>query len=188
MPEFFEEVWAPPILRLPIRANKDGKRSRKASDLVVVAYAEVCDGEWARTVLTQMRWKRTQAGYPINANGQYLHHLIYEHYSGQPSPKGWSGKQLDHEDRNTLNNKPGNIRLVCQSVQKANRGLNKNNESGFKGVHKIHGGKWRARIMKNYSNIHLGCFSTPEEAARAVNEAYRKYYPSVAIPNPQVEN
>lgn len=49
-----------------------------------------------------------------------------------------------------------------------NRGINKNNSSGFKGVsfHKPTG-RWRAYIVIDYKQKSLGIHDTPEEAHKA---------------------
>lgn len=69
-------------------------------------------------------------------------------------------------------NEPENCRWVGMNVQNRNtRLLQKNNTSGFRGVSAFKNGKYRAYITLNYKQIHLGCFNTDLEAAKA----YDKY-------------
>ena len=56
------------------------------------------------------------------------------------------------------------------------KGANRNSKSGIKGVcfNKL-AGKWRAYIMHNTQNIHLGTFANIEDAISARIEAENKY-------------
>jgi AP2 domain/HNH endonuclease len=82
------------------------------------------------------------------------------------------GFQVDHKDGDGLNNQRNtNLRLATPTQNQANRGRQKRNKSGVKGVSWIKArGKWGAFICINYKRSNLGSFKTKEEAA----EAYRK--------------
>lgn len=85
--------------------------------------------------------------------------------------------QVDHKDRNGLNNQKSNLRICSGSQNLGNTGLRKNNTSGFKGVslrsdHK----KWRSNISFHKKVIHLGAFETKELAAKAYDEAAKKSF------------
>lgn len=90
-------------------------------------------------------------------------------------------KEVDHKDNNPKNNKKENLRLCSRSENQMNRGKNKNNTSGYKGVfwHK-HIKKWNATITVNYKKIQLGYFKTKIEAAEAYNQAALKYHNNFA--------
>ncbi len=77
---------------------------------------------------------------------------------------------VDHIDRDGLNDKWDNLREATFSQNRINSNIWKNNTSGMKGVsyHKVTG-KWQAKITKDYKQIHLGLFKTPEEAQNARN-------------------
>lgn len=71
----------------------------------------------------------------------------------------------DHADGDKLNNRRSNIRICTKGQNNANKGLQRNNTSGFKGVY------WSPRLRKWYSYIRvpggrrfLGTYATPEEA------------------------
>ncbi len=109
-----------------------------------------------------------------------------------PTEKTESGKTRKY----TLDRFPdinGNYELSnCRWTDKNNQCINRrklrNNTSGYIGVSwVISYKKWRAEIRINYQNIYLGCFDIKEDAARAVNEAWRKYRSEYKIPNPSVE-
>ncbi len=74
-------------------------------------------------------------------------------------------KEIDHIDRNKLNNKIENLREVTKSENMANRKKHKTNKSGYKGVayHKA-SKKWRASVRINKKDVWIGCYKTPELA------------------------
>lgn len=86
--------------------------------------------------------------------------------------------EVDHEDRNSLNNNVGNLRLGGRVLQGQNQGTPSNNTSGVKGVHWYkQRSKWRAYIRVENKLKHLGYYVTLKEAAAARNAAVREYWP-----------
>lgn len=77
--------------------------------------------------------------------------------------------QVDHKDRNPLNNNVGNLRLGNNSLQGHNRGLPKNNKSGAVGVTPRKNGKWFAKLAHEDDQFYLGYHTCKIEAARAYN-------------------
>lgn len=79
---------------------------------------------------------------------------------------------VDHEDGNGLNNQRGNLRVCTREQNSANRRLNVNNKSGYKGVCWVkRRGKWLAQININKKHYTLGAFTDPWDAAQAYNKA-----------------
>ena len=75
------------------------------------------------------------------------------------------GKHADHIDGNKSNNLESNLREATSSQNAANRGKNKNNKTGYKGV-SIKQGKPFAQIRCNNKIYRLGYFESLEEAAK----------------------
>lgn len=85
----------------------------------------------------------------------------------------------DHIDHNPFNNVRSNLRPCTQQQNTFNGKLGKNNKTGVTGVAVFSLSKqnpWRARIMVNHKEIHLGCFPTFEDAVKARLEAEKKYF------------
>jgi len=98
-------------------------------------------------------------------------------------------KGVDHINGNGLDNRECNLRPASRSQNAANRGPQKNNTSGYKGVYwhaKMK--KWRAMIMVKPKLKSLGLFDDIKDAANAYNEAAKKYYGNYAkLNNPKIE-
>lgn len=87
------------------------------------------------------------------------------------------GMEVDHIDRNTLNNRRENLRVCTNSENQRNRTIQKNNTSGAKGVNQCKSsGKWVARIMIFGKSIYLGQFDELEDADTAYREASERYH------------
>jgi len=111
----------------------------------------------------------------INRRVYFIHRLRWLAENGE-----WPKGQIDHKDRNTLNNKMDNIREATQSQQNANRRPFRDRK--FKGVYD-NGNKWRARIGLKRKVINLGSFSSETEAAKRYDEEAIKYFGEFALTN-----
>lgn len=80
------------------------------------------------------------------------------------------GKEVDHINRNKLDNRRENLRLVTRQENCWNKSKQKNNKSGYTGVcfDKKASSKnpWKAYAKHDGKNYNLGFYSTEEEAAR----------------------
>lgn len=87
------------------------------------------------------------------------------------------GLVVDHINRNRLDNRKCNLRVVTQRVNSLNRGVYKNNTSGITGVSKRKDtGRWSSRIVVNGKTICLGCYDTLKEAKIVREKAEEKYF------------
>lgn len=88
------------------------------------------------------------------------------------------GLNVDHRNRNGLDNRRENLRFATRSQNGFNTKLFKSNKSGAKGVswYKwLAVPKWRADIKVNGRKIHLGYFHDKDEAIAARQTAEAKH-------------
>jgi len=117
-------------------------------------YELVCGRKWHVQIL------KSGHSYAYSANGSSpiaMHRFILG---------ATKGKIVDHVDNNGLNNSRNNIRLGTQAENMANRGADKRNKLGIKGVSKS-GSRFRSAITPNGKQIMLGTFDTEAEAHAA---------------------
>ena len=89
---------------------------------------------------------------------------------------------VDHEDGNGLNNRRSNLRQATKQQNAANRGIDRNNTTGFKGVYRYKH-RFRAAIQVDGKQISLGCYDTKEAAARAYDSAALLHFKEFAKTN-----
>ena len=138
----------------------------------------LCDLEDWET-LGEYSWRLSNQGYATTnipakdgapkKSWVRAHTLIIE----KPS----EGFMTDHINRNKLDNRKSNLRIVSARENILNRNIFEKNKYGIRGVQllKNRNKKWTAKITVNNEIIHLGYFYTLDEAKKARLDAEEKY-------------
>ncbi len=133
------------------------------------------DFEW----LNQWKWCFNTSGYAVRVprvNGE-KRPTIYMHAEILRAPKGM---HVDHINRDKLDNRRSNLRIVTPSQNQFNRRIQSNNTSGYKGIEWFaRTGKWKVCIGVMRKLIHLGYFSDINDAIEARAKAEIRYFGTV---------
>lgn len=89
---------------------------------------------------------------------------------------------IDHKDGNGLNNQKPNLRGCTFQQNQMNKRISKVSKTGFKGVF-VRGDRYIAKCTFNKQSIHLGTFTTTQDASRAYNEFVSSKFGEFARPN-----
>lgn len=94
------------------------------------------------------------------------------------------GMMADHINRDTLDNRRSNLRIVTPAKNAWNRNAMRGTASGYKGVSwNVDAKQWSARITVRGRREHLGYYDDASEAAYAYDNAARIYYGEFAVFN-----
>lgn len=89
----------------------------------------------------------------------------------------WPAKQIDHINRDRLDNRIANLREATDAENRQNMGLSVTNKSGVTGVTwDKQRKKWFAKITHNYKQIPLGRFDNIKDAENAYVEAKKRLH------------
>lgn len=136
----------------------------KCIELTRGLVAIVDDQDFAE--LAQYRWHARWNGYAARkktVNGKQVTVYMHNEIIGKKE-----GFECDHRNRNPLDNRRENLRHATVSQNAQNR-KPKANSIGMSGV-TAHGSKFQARARTNGKRVHLGIFSTPEDAKAAYDQ------------------
>ena len=150
--------------------------------------ARVDDDDYARLSCYSWRlYQRPNSSYAVaylDGHGfdrrVWMHRLVME---------AKAGEIVDHIDADGLNNQRCKLRVCSNAENQRNRRKPKTRaaiSSRFKGV-TWHGGKWRAKIVVDGKQRHLGRFEDEVEAAKAYDGAARKHFGRYAWTNFKLE-
>lgn len=110
----------------------------------------------------------------IGRKSYRVHRLMMEAFAGE------SEQEVDHIDRNKINNNFHNLRYVTPSENNWNRDF----VEFAKGYYWYESRqKWIARIYINGKSTHLGCFDKEHDARQAYLDARAKREQSVLVNN-----
>ncbi len=135
------------------------------------AFAIVDEADFAW--LSQWDWHVFENHWHLRVCRSVLGGYVQMHRELMGFTKG-DGRQCDHRNGNSLDNRRMNLR-ECNSQQNKANSAKKRGKSKYKGVI-VTGDKFRARIGVNYGIIHIGYFNNEDDAGRAYDTAARQHF------------
>lgn len=129
-------------------------------------------------VLPSGKWSLTWNGYAIKRIGGRKGKTYTMHGFIMNVPKG---KTVDHINGDKLDNRKENLRICSQSENLMNRGKQKNNSSGYKGVrYRKDVNRFIVEIGYGGKGHYLGCFKSAKEAYKVYIKACKEYHKQYA--------
>ncbi len=127
--------------------------------------------------LNRHKWYCTSGGYAARSVWSKPRRIVYMHREILGLDEN---TEVDHWNRNTLDNRKANLRRCTSSQNKRNtRHINK---LGFKGVQRSHR-RFSAHIWLNARHVYLGGYDTAVEAAFAYDTAALEQFGAFALLN-----
>ena len=120
-------------------------------------------------IVSEYKWCLQSQGYVLCRElNMYLHEFIMGKCPDH---------RIDHINRDPLDNRKHNLRYATAQENSRNRSIQKNNKSGYVGVHLVKSvNKWQATIVVDGKSIYLGLYEDINEAIRVRKEAEEKYF------------
>lgn len=118
---------------------------------------------WCAMVGRKTYYAITNTTHNGKRSSMLMHQLLLE------IPPGYEG---DHINRNGLDNRRSNLRVVTRSVNARNSDLRATNTSGHTGI-AFESGKWRVRVVVDYNTVNLGRFANLDDAISVRNTFLR---------------
>jgi hypothetical protein len=120
-------------------------------------------------ILIRHKWSLGTHGYAVSSQGYLMHRLILG---------AKQGMDVDHINRNRLDNRYSNLRIVERSYNLQGKKDQSRSSSKYIGVSWDKSrGKWASRIKHPvYGSVTVGRFRDEVEAALAYNEIAKRFY------------
>lgn len=132
-------------------------------------YDKIKDYTWVESINTKTQYHYLEAYDKKKKKNVYFVHLII------------NKKDIDHANRNPLDNRKSNLRESTRSQQNANQKIRLDNTSGVIGVRwRKDRSVWCSYIQFEHSRIHIGNYTDKEDAIRARLQAEAKYFKEFA--------
>lgn len=127
-------------------------------------YDKVKGYTWQLSKNQHRRYATSSVHTPMGKRKILMHHLILG---------VTNAVEIDHKDRDGLNNRRNNLRVATRAQNQANRPQKQNTTSKYRGV-TLDRGRWRVRISKKKK--YLGSFDSEIQAAIAYDVAAKIKY------------
>lgn len=127
----------------------------------------------------QYTWAPSNSGYLSRKQwlGENLRPRMRTVYYHREFLGAGGGEIVDHINRDRLDNRRSNLRIVSQEINVRNGRKMRNTSSVYKGVAWApREQKWRAYIRLNGRQRSLGYYNTQVEAAKAFDQAVREHF------------
>jgi hypothetical protein len=143
--------------------------------------ALIDDADYAQ--VSAHKWFYHSTGYAVRmsrADGKSVMRRM--HRDILDAPKGFD---VDHIDGNGLNNQRANLRVCTHQQNTSNQRKRRPRRTGtMRGAFWFPTkNKWRAAIGYKMKYVHIGYYNTEIEAAKAYDEAARRYFGEYAVTN-----
>ncbi|MDQ6906714.1 MAG: AP2 domain-containing protein [Chloroflexota bacterium] len=167
------------VLRIPLTRGKyalvDAEDFPRLAAYRWHAFHDRKDGRWLAV-----------RGERIRIEGRSVNRNVWMHREILGAP---DGMPVEHLNDDGLDNRKANLQRSTRAERYAKRGKLSTNTSGYCGVtFYARTGKWRAQIRCDGTTLHLGYFTTAEEAAVAYDRKARAVFGAFAYQNfPEVE-
>ena len=130
--------------------------------------------------LSRFNWHQHAKGYAvreITRGGRRVR--LFMHHEIRKRRKGF---EIDHANRNRLDNRSSNLRYATASQNRVNR-IYRTPASGYRGVRGTRSGKWEAHIVVRGKDKYLGTWTHVRHAASAYDLAAISIWGEFAVLN-----
>lgn len=129
--------------------------------------------------LSQWRWRLDKDGYAFRrtSSSGVMYEVRLHRIVAERAGLNVTGKEIDHRFGNKLDNQRDSLRAATTQQNQANRGAQRNNKLGVKGVHLCaRCKKFIAQIKVSGRKITIGRYGSAAEASAAYAAAAMKHF------------
>lgn len=135
----------------------------------------LCDLEDWIPIADTYTWWESEHGYARTNLGKDNKFMFFHSYVLNEFPS--ENRICDHINRNRLDNRKENLRMITRAENAYNQNKYKNNKTGHTGVYNYSStDKWVAYINYNKQRVNCGVFSSYEDAVKAREEKELELY------------